>query len=280
MKRKSGDTVTDTLLDTAFSQSPVKIFNNNGVSKLILICEHASSFIPDALGNLGLAPMDRKSHATWDIGAQELSRVLSKKLDAVLIEGCISRLVYDCNRPPNVPSAFPTQSERIIIPGNQALGLTARQERTDAVYVPFRTTVQSILEDRRTAFTLPIVVTIHSFTPVYHGVPRHVEIGILHDEDPTFAQLMMRNAHLLPDRKVALNEPYAKSDGVTHSLAIYGVANGLPNVMLEVRNDLLSDATAIEAVAQDLLKLLLPAIAEHAADTPTPKGKDTACPIS
>lgn len=269
-----------TLLNSVFAKPPVAIRNINGLSPIVLICEHASHFIPEVLNDLGLARSDRNSHAVWDIGAQKLSHNLSKKLDAVLIEGCISRLVYDCNRPPNVPSAFPVQSERIVVPGNKELSQAERHERAEAVYVPFRTAVQEVLEDRQANLSQPIVVTIHSFTPIYHGVPRDVEIGLLHDDDPTLAQAMMRNAHVLPNRNVALNAPYAMADGVTHSLAIYGVANGLPNVMLEVRNDLLSGETAIEAIAQDLLKLLLPAIGELVTGTPDTEEKDTACPIN
>lgn len=272
--------MADTFFDLAFSQSPVDVTNKSGLSPVVLICEHASHFIPDTLGDLGLAPTDCKSHAAWDIGAHELSLILSECLDATLIEGCVSRLVYDCNRPPDVPSAFPTQSERIVVPGNHALSPAARHERTEAVYVPFRTTVQSVLDARKATDTQTIVVTVHSFTPVFHGVPRDVEIGILHDDDPSLALAIMRNADLLPDRIVALNEPYAKSDGVTHSLAIYGVENGLLNVMLEVRNDLLSDEAAIDAIAHDLLKLLLPAIGELVTGTPITQQKDTACPIN
>lgn len=269
--------MADTLLGKTLSHAPVNVLNNSGISPVVIICEHASDYIPDTLGDLGLARADRQSHAVWDIGARDLSHTLSKKLDSVLIEGCISRLVYDCNRPPNVPSAFPTQSERIVIPGNEGLDAAARHERAEAVYVPFCSTVQSVLAQRQKVTPQPIVVTVHSFTPVYHGVQRAVEIGILHDDDPAFALAMMNSADRLPGRNIALNEPYAKSDGVTHSLAIYGVANGLPNVMLEVRNDLLTNETEIEAMAEDLLALLLPAVRAMAARA---QEKDNKCPAN
>ncbi len=270
--------VADTLLGKTLSHSPVKVINNSGLSPIVLICEHASDYIPDTLGDLGLSKADRQSHAVWDIGARDLSRALSKKLDAVLIEGCISRVVYDCNRPYNAPSAFPTRSERINVPGNEGLGDAARHERTEAVYVPFRTTVQSVLNRRQSATTNPIVVTVHSFTPIFHGAQRAVEVGILHDDDPAFALAMMNSADRLPGRNIVLNEPYAQSDGVTHSLAIYGVANGLPNVMLEVRNDLLTNETEIEAMAEDLLVLLLPALRAIFAREQDAQEKDNICP--
>jgi predicted N-formylglutamate amidohydrolase len=270
--------VADALLELNLSHASASVINNNGLSPVVLVCEHASDYIPEALGDLGLAKADRQSHAVWDIGARELSRLLSRKLDAALIEGCISRLVYDCNRPPNVPSAFPAQSERIVVPGNEGLDAAARHERSEAVYVPFRTTVQSLLEQRqRGSASRPILVTVHSFAPIYHGMQRSVEIGILHDDDPDLALAMMNNADRLSGRVIALNEPYAQSDGVTHSLVIYGVANGLPNVMLEVRNDLLTNETEIEAMAEDLLALLLPALRAMAAPA---QEKDNKCPAN
>lgn len=263
--------------DTFQSFPPVSIANINGLSPVILVCEHASDFIPEKLDDLGLSKADRQSHAAWDPGARELSRALSKNLDAVLIEGCISRLVYDCNRPPDAPSAFPTQSERIVIPGNEALSVAERTERTEGIYNPFRMAVQTVLDSRRQTAVPPIVVTIHSFTPVYFGEKRTVEIGILHDDDASLAQAMMQNGDCLPARNVVLNQPYDKTDGVTHSLAIYGTANGLLNVMLEVRNDLLTTEIEIEAMAQDLSNLLLPAIYELGAHARAAQQKVDTC---
>ena len=54
----------------------------------------------------------------------------------------------------------------------------------------------------------PILVTVHSFTPVYHGKKRSVEIGILHDKDARFADAMLETANDHTNAIVRRNKPY------------------------------------------------------------------------
>ena len=85
-----------------------------------------------------------------------------------------------------------------------------------------------------------MIVTVHSFTPIYHGKPRAVEIGILHDSDTRLADAMLAVAADHTDLKVERNEPYGPQDGVTHTLKEHGLVHGHPHVMLEIRNDLIT----------------------------------------
>ena len=103
----------------------VEVLNPNGAGPAVLLCEHASAHIPAAYRGLGLSPAERKSHAVWDPGACALARRLSALLDVPLIAGAVSRLVFDCNRPPEAPSAMVERSELIDVPGNR--NLTAAQ---------------------------------------------------------------------------------------------------------------------------------------------------------
>lgn len=97
---------------------------------------------------------------------------------------------------------------------------------------------------------------MHSFTPVYHGRERAVELGILHDEDSRLADRMLRAAAAAPLYRTERNEPYGPEDGVTHTLILHGLSNGLRNVMIEVRNDLIADDIG-QGVMADYLKGLL-----------------------
>jgi len=72
---------------------------------------------------------------------------------------------------------------------------------------------------------------------------------------------MLSNAQKLEHRRIARNTPYGPEDGVTHSLKLHGIANNLPNVMIEVRNDLLASAQDETAMAEELLTLIRPALA-------------------
>lgn len=225
-------------MQTTSNEDRVTVFNPKGQSRAVVVCEHASHFIPSAFNNLGLVGDALQSHAAWDPGALALAKELSKLLDATLVASGVSRLVYDCNRPPSAQDAMPHQSEAIKVPGNTGLTAEQRQDRVDGYYEPFRATLAETIA----ATSMPVIVTIHSFTPVYHGKNRAVEIGILHDEDSRLADAMLATASHHTDKLVLRNEPYGPEHGVTHTLKEHALENGHLNVMLEVRNDLISDA--------------------------------------
>jgi len=228
----------------------------------LILCEHASNHIPARYDGLGLSPEDSESHAAWDPGALAVARHLSDVLNAPLIASAVSRLVYDCNRPPEAPSAMPTKSELIEVPGNQNLTDAQRQERVDTVYTPFCTAVTQQITSQKPK----ILITVHSFTPVYYGKPRVCEIGILHDADSRLADTMLAHAHLTPHLRVERNVPYGPDDGVTHSLKLHGLGHSLPNVMIEIRNDLITTPDQQKTMAGDLHRLIQPAL----TDLPTP----------
>lgn len=252
--------------DSHAREDAVEVVNRDGSGPVLLLCEHASSDIPARYHGLGLHGADRLSHAAWDPGARAVALHLSKALDAPLVAGRISRLVYDCNRPPEAASATPEKSELVEVPGNKGLTAAQRQERVDTVYAPFCGTVSEVIKTRKDAGLQTLLVTMHSFTPVYYGKPRAVEIGILHDDDSRLADAMLAAAPALPHRRVERNEPYGPADGVTHSLKIHGLAHGLANVMIEIRNDLVTTPEEEEAMAEEMLTLLRPALAALAAE--------------
>ncbi|WP_298837976.1 N-formylglutamate amidohydrolase [uncultured Roseobacter sp.] len=225
-----------------------EVQNAQAVSPVVLVCEHASSEIPLEFNGLGLADEHRNSHAVWDPGAGSVARRMSIRLDAVLVSARVSRLVYDCNRPPHAPDAMPDKSEIVEVPGNRGLSDAEKTARTVAFYEPFRAAVATALARR----TDPVLITVHSFTPVYHGQKRDVEIGVLHDRDTRLADALMALADRCMPHVVRRNEPYGAGDGVTHTLQEHALAGGFLNVMLEVRNDLIADEAAQYKMA-DLL---------------------------
>jgi predicted N-formylglutamate amidohydrolase len=239
----------------------VEVINRGGDGPVVLLCEHASHHIPERYADLGLAPEDRYSHAAWDPGALGVAEELSHLLNAPLVASRVSRLVYDCNRPPEAASAMPTRSEAIDVPGNQGLTPDQRAEREASVYRPFCEAVGAVLDGRRVSQSPTALVTVHSFTPVFHGRTRAVEIGILHDTDSRIADAMLDRATALPHRHVDRNEPYGPADGVTHSLRLHGIDRDLPNVMIEIRNDLLASEADQAALAREIHLLLVPALA-------------------
>jgi predicted N-formylglutamate amidohydrolase len=212
---------------------PVVLINPDATASVVLVCEHASPMVPPDYGDLGVTQEVLQSHVAWDPGALAVAQVMAQRLQARLVAGGISRLVYDCNRPPEAPDAMPVKSEIYDIPGNVGLDQAAKARRVAQVYQPFRAKLAQVMDET----TDPILVTIHSFTPIYHGAIRDLDIGILHDTDRRLAEAMLSTDS--SGLKVARNQPYGPEHGVTHTLKEHALAGGHLNVMIEIRNDLI-----------------------------------------
>lgn len=243
----------------------VEMINPAGGSAVVVVCEHASNFIPARYDNLGMSPELLQSHIAWDPGALPVAKLLSAELDATLVAQRVSRLVYDCNRPPEADSAVPTVSEVHEIPGNQGLSDRARQARAEVVYRPFRRAIGAILDARLGAGLRPVLVTVHSFTPLFKGVRRQVDLGVLCDSDDRLAKALLSAADGRPEMSVRLNEPYGPADGVTHTLADLALPRGLLNVMIEIRNDLIADVAGQAAIGRWLADCIRQALEEVGA---------------
>ena len=228
-----------------------------GKSSILLVCEHASNFIPKQFDRLGLSAEEQGSHIAWDPGAMAVARILSELLDAKLVHSRVSRLVYDCNRPPDAVGAMSLRSEDIEVPGNCNLTAQDKAARVGAFYNPFRDLVATTIANASSAV---IIVTIHSFTPIYLGESRNVDIGILHDSDARLADAMLAQAAHYPGLRILRNIPYGPEDGVTHTLKVHGIENGLLNVMLEIRNDLIDNSAQQQAMAEILASMLTIAV--------------------
>lgn len=229
----------------------------DATSPIVLVCEHASNAFPPPFGDLGLDAATQTAHVAWDIGALGLAQGLSARLDATLVQAPVSRLVYDLNRPPHSEGAMPARSEVFEIPGNAALDAQARAARVAAVYLPFHDTLHAVIAGRLARGQATVLVTVHSFTPVYFGRPRAVEFGVIHDAGDAYARSVLAGPHGL---RAALNEPYSAADGVTHLLRLQAVPYGLAHAMLEIRNDLIADAPAQDAMAARLAPVLAGAL--------------------
>lgn len=216
---------------------PAEFHNPEGPSPFVLICEHAGNALPLSLGTLGLSEEDRQRHIAWDIGAAGTARILSKLLNAPLILQRYSRLAYDCNRPPESDAAIPEKSEVHEVPGNHGLSPEQKLARINGLYRPFMNSIAAFLDERAARGQHTILASMHSFTPVYHGKPRTLELGLLFDRDAWLANFMIK---AFPSDKARLNEPYGPKDGVMHLMNVHAAPRGLKHVMIEIRNDLIA----------------------------------------
>lgn len=233
----------------ADEESPLIAINEQGQSPFVLICEHASRRLPKRLGTLGLTEEDLTRHIAWDIGAEKVARVLSRLIDAPLLLQRYSRLAYDCNRPPESADSIPAVSELTAVPGNKSLSADDRLARAREIYRPFHDGISALLDRRASQKIKSALVSIHSFTPIYKGKPRSVELGILHDRDASLSSRLIKS---FPNVDARLNEPYGPKDGVLHTLNMHGFARGLPHAMIEIRNDLITAERGQDEWAQRL----------------------------
>ncbi|MCK0139894.1 N-formylglutamate amidohydrolase [Aliiroseovarius sp. F47248L] len=235
-----------------------------GTAPVVLVCEHASHFIPPSYDGLGVADDALRSHAAWDIGALDVAKCLSTLLGAPLVAGQVSRLVYDCNRPLEAPDCIPSRSEVFDIPGNADLSTAAKQHRFNTVHTPFHTAVDQVIDQQISRTGTPVLlVTVHSFTPIYHGQRRTLDIGYLHDRNSDIATAAVEVEQANGTYSTAINEPYAARDGVTYTLAKHAEARGLNNVMIEIRNDLIDTPATAEAMAGHLASTLTSVMAKN-----------------
>ena len=242
--------------------SAASIFNAEGESPVLLVCEHASNHIPERYDGLGLSALERASHAAWDIGVLELARRVSELMDARLLAARVSRLVYDVNRSPERSDAIVEKSEAFDIPGNRGLSEVERQERARQFYDPFHQLLA------QTASSCQAIVTIHSFTPVFMGKTRDVEIGVLHDTDSRLAKQLLEALPSYTDLRVFRNAPYGPEDGVTHTLELHGVRHGKLNAMIEIRNDLIDSVDRREIMARVLAAALARGLQASGVEVP------------
>jgi predicted N-formylglutamate amidohydrolase len=248
--------LAETRLLSEADGDPYAIDNPQGRGDVLLVCEHASRLLPASFGSMGLSEEALASHIAWDPGALAVSKLMARRLDAPLIHQRFSRLIYDCNRPPDSPGAIRDTSEIYRIPANENLSDAEKAARAKAIYFPFQNRIADEIAARAQRGQATVLVTVHSFTPVYFGTPRAVEIGILHDKDSRLADRMLGAAADTSLYRVERNEPYGPADGVTHTLLLHAEPAGLLNVMIEIRNDLIADEAG-QGVAADFLSGLL-----------------------
>jgi predicted N-formylglutamate amidohydrolase len=225
-------------------------------SPIIVVCDHASNHLPARYGSLGLTADDSLKHFAWDPGALQVSRRLSALLDAPLVYGCVSRLVLDVNRHPTDVDSIVETADGALVPGNSGLSPGERERRVAEIYAPYHAVVEALLAKRARRGRRSALVAIHTYAPNLQGVVRPWHCGIIFASDSRMGEALVKGLQGEDGLVVGVNQPYAPSDRVYHTMSRHGEANGNPAVMIEVRNDLASDDDGQNAWAMRLAPLL------------------------
>lgn len=234
---------------------PVLEDNPASGSPFLLTCDHYGRLTPQRLGDLGLPASELARHIAWDIGIAGVAGALSTQLGAHLIAQRYSRLVIDCNRPPGAPSSIPRISEATTIPANEALSRDAAELRRHAIFDPYHRRIAEVIDARLREGVPTVLVSLHSFTPVYAGIARPWHIGTLYQRDTRLPQLLLKQLRGEGDLVVGDNEPYAVSDETDYTIPVHGEARGLMNTGIEIRQDLIADPAGQQQWADRLARI-------------------------
>ncbi|MCY4542150.1 MAG: N-formylglutamate amidohydrolase [Rhodobacteraceae bacterium] len=243
------------------NDQPARLFEGNPDSPLLVVCDHASAYIPPRFKNLGVDPRTLASHAAYDIGALGVAREFSGMLDSPLVVSGVSRLVIDCNRSPDDEQSMPSQSEIFHIPGNRNIAPADRRDRIENIYQPFHDLVEAIANEMK---NLSVMVSIHTFTPVFFGKRRQVDIGLLYDQDRRLAEKVHDIASQERGVRVALNQPYTAQGRFGHTMQRHADPRGLPHLAFEIRNDWVREPTEQVRWGRFFAGLMLKAVDELA----------------
>jgi predicted N-formylglutamate amidohydrolase len=235
--------------------APVHEDNAEGRSPFLLTSDHYGRLIPRVLGDLGLPKSELARHIAWDPGIAGVADALAKHLDAHLIAQRYSRLVIDCNRPPEAPSSIPLISEATVIPGNDGLPRAAAETRRRQIFDPYHRRIAEVIDARLRDSIPTVLVSLHSFTPVYAGIARPWHIGALYHRDTRLPPLLLKLLRREADLVVGDNEPYAVSDETDYTIPVHGEARGLMNTGIEIRQDLIADQAGQKQWADRLARI-------------------------
>ncbi len=219
-----------------------------GSGGLLFVCDHASNALPLEHGDLGLSPALLQTHIAHDIGAATVTRALADAYGTTAILARWSRLLIDLNRGGDDPTIVMKLSDGSIIPGNRNADEAEIKRRIAKFHAPYHGAVEAEIAQRRQAGIVPVLISMHSFTPSWKTVPRPWEIGILWDRDGRLAKLLLagfaRAGFVVGD-----NEPY-RGELENDCMYVHGTMHGLAHVLIEIRQDLVATAQAANIIGR------------------------------
>ncbi|WP_415183328.1 N-formylglutamate amidohydrolase [Phaeovulum sp.] len=233
---------------------PFEIIGADRPGRWLITCDHATNTVPDWVGggSLGITPEDMARHIAYDVGAAGLARRLAARLEAPAILSNFSRLVIDPNRGEDDPTLVMKLYDGTIIPANRHVGPAEVEQRLARLYRPYHAAYADLAGRRPDR----VICAVHSFTPCLRGrCPRPWAVGVLYSHRDERLALPLVAALKADGLCVGENEPYAGHlDG--DAIDRHALAPGRPNVLIEVRNDLIAQEDGQIAWADRIAPIL------------------------
>lgn len=239
------------------AKSAFELISGRADTGWLVICDHARNHVPEEYNNLGLDAAFLARHIGWDIGAEDVTRALCAQLGCEGVMSTYSRLLIDPNRGEHDPTLIMRLSDGVIIPANRHVDDEERERRLASYHRPYHGAISDAIGRAMAAGKPPAIISIHSFTPEWKGVPRPWHYGILWDRDDRLSRPLIKALEESQPHPVGDNEPYSgqlKGD----TLYRHGTMAGLAHALIEVRNDLIATRGNAEAVGAYLAKVIAP----------------------
>ncbi len=230
----------------AAEPASVEIVQGAPGAKFLVTCDHATNRLPPEYGSLGLDEAQLRRHIGYDIGAYPIALEVGRRLNATVISSRFSRLLIDPNRGEDDPTLIMQLSDGVIIPGNVGVDEAERAKRISAFFTPYHAAIAAEIQSMLKRGVTPILVSIHTFTDIWRGVPRKWHAGILWDKDPRLALPLIRELRARTGLEIGDNEPYS-GDLRNDAMYTHATLRGLANVLIEIRQDLVRDADGQKA---------------------------------
>jgi predicted N-formylglutamate amidohydrolase len=228
--------------------------------RALLVADHASNALPASYANLGLPEASFARHIAYDLGIAELVRQLSGTLLAPAVLAGFSRLLIDPNRGEDDPTLVMRLSDGEIIPGNAMVDAAEIARRITQFHRPYHAAIGAAIDGALAAGARPLLISLHSFTPVWRGRARPWQCGILSSGDRATADQLLAALRTQGDLLVGDNEPYSGNlEG--DCMDRHGTTRGLAHALIEIRQDLLATSQARADWVRRLAAILTPLIA-------------------
>ena len=224
-------------------------------SRWLVTCDHATNRVPPEVngGCLGLPEEDMARHIAYDVGAAGLTSHLASLLDAPAILSRFSRLVIDPNRGEDDPTLLMKLYDGTIILANRHADADEVERRLNAFHRPYH----AALADLAARHANRVICAVHSFTPRLKGRGQRLwEIGILYSHrDTRLALPLIDRLRAEVDLNVGDNQPYlGHLDG--DAIDRHALTPGRPNVLIELRHDLIATEAQQQGWAARLAPIL------------------------
>lgn len=247
-----------TYQQTATTHAPFTVIGEDRPARWVITCDHAKNTIPPEIngGCLGLPEADMDRHIAYDVGADGVSHRLAELLEAPFVRTEYSRLVIDPNRGEHDPTLVMKLYDGSIIPANRRIDATERRRRFETLHKPYHEAVARVVAARE----VPLICAVHSFTPrLKSGGTRPWHIGLLYADDERLSRPVLDQLYTQEDLCVGENEPYGghlPGDAIDR----HALQNGHPNILIEIRNDLIKTPQQQIGWAERLAPLLVKAL--------------------